>query len=246
MANVWEHLTPEESDKVPKILATAFANAITNQTFLQGITQVINAISEPGRYGARFVQGMAASVVPAVVGQTAQMMDPYQREINSVGDAVKARIPGLNTELFPKRDPFGEPVPAKDRMGAITPITAATESDDKVRQEAKRLEIGVAKAPDHIELPAGHDKTLGKVALTPEQQDIFATESGKLAYHVLNQIVHQPTWDNMPDMAQTNAMNLVFEHTRKAGRAAAVGPEQMARESDRIANVLRDRMAQGK
>jgi hypothetical protein len=50
----------------------------------------------------------------------------------------------------------------------------------------------------------------------------------------------------MPDMAQRNAMQMVFEKSRMAGKAAAVSREQMAQESERIANELRHRMAQEK
>jgi hypothetical protein len=246
MASVWDNLTPDESDKIPKILSTAFANAVTNQTFLQGIANIVNALSDPSRFGPKFVQSMAGSAVPAIVAQPAQMMDPYQREVDSVMDAVRARIPGLRDDLFPKRDPYGEPIEAKDRMGMVTPITQSVQSGDKVRKEAARLEVGVAKAPDSIELPAGRDSKLGKVELTPEQQDVFAGESGRLAYRVLTDLVNSPTWDNMPDVAQRAAMQQVFEKARVAGRAAAVGPEQLQRESERIAAELRRRMAQPK
>lgn len=241
-AAVWDHMGPEESDKIPKILSTAFANAITNQTFLQGVTNLINAISDPQRFGPRFVQNFAGSMIPAIVGQTAQMMDPYQREVYSVLDAVQARIPGLSQDLNPKRDAYGEPVAAKDRLGEITPITRSTTSTDKVRTEAARLGVGVAKAPDHIELPAGRDPKLGKVELTPAQRDVFADKAGHMAHQILTQIVNSPSWETMPDMAQRIAMEKVFEASRKIGKAAAVPPEQIQKEAQRIAKELQIKM----
>lgn len=242
VAAVWEHMTPEESDKVAKMLATAFANAITNQTFLQGVTNLVNVISDPNRYGGRFFEGLAGSAVPGILGQTARMVDPYQREIDGVLDAVKARIPGLSETLQPKRDPYGEPVPSVDRPLGVLPIATSTMSQDKVRLEAARLGVGAAKAPDYIELPAGRDPKLGRVELTPEQRDVFATEAGKLAYRILSQMVNSPTWDNLPDMAQRNAVARVFESARGMGRAAAVPPEQIRREAERIARELQIRL----
>ena len=238
-ASVWDHTAPDESDKIPKILATAFANSITNQTFLQGITNIINAISDPSRFAPRFAQSMAGSTIPSIVGQTAQMLDPYQREVDSVLDAIKARIPGVSETLMPKRDPYGEPIPAKDRLGAISPITVSEPSSDKVRQEVARLGVGASKAPDYIELPAGKDPKLGRVQLTPEQKDVFAAEGGKLAYQVLTRLVNSPTWDNMPDLAQRNAINRVFEVSHQYGKAKAVPPEQIAKEAQRIAAELK-------
>lgn len=242
MADAWEHMTPDESDKIPKILSTAFANAITNQTFLQGVTNIVNALADPSRFGPKFVQGLAGSVVPGIVAQPAQMMDPYKREVDSVLDAIKNRLPGVSETLRPKRDPYGEPIKANDRLGEISPITQMTASTDKVRTEAARLGIGVSKAPDHIELPAARDSKLGKVKLTSDQRDIFAKESGQLAYRVLDQLVNNPTWDNLPDIAQRNAINMVFEKTKLAGKAAAVPPEQIQAEATRIADELRKRL----
>lgn len=239
---VAEHMTPEEQDRVPKILATAFANAVTNQTFLQGLTNIINVGSDPNRYAGRFWENFVASWVPGAVGQTAQTLDPYQREIYGVLDAVKARIPGLSETLQPKRDPYGEPIPSKDYLAGISPIATSTMSQDKVRLEATRLGVGVAKAPDYIELPAGRDPKLGRVELTPEQRDVFATEAGKLAYRILSQMVNSPTWDNLPDMAQRNAMAKAFEASRAMGKAAAVPPDQLQREAERIAKELRIRL----
>lgn len=241
-ATAWDHMNEDESDKIPKILATAFANAITNQTFLQGVTNLINAISDPQRFGPRFIQNFVGSAIPAVVGQTAQMLDPYMREVNSVLDAVQARIPLASQGLMPKRDPYGEPIPGKDRVLGISPVTSSTMSEDKVRLEAARLGIGVAKAPDYIELPAGRDKKLGKVELTPEQKDVFADKSGHMAHQILTQIVNTPTWENTPDMVQRATMEKVFEMSRKVGKAAAVPPEQIVKEAQRISDELNRRL----
>lgn len=241
-ATVWDHANEDESDKIPKIMSTAFANAITNQTFLQGVTQIVNAISDPERFGPKFAQNMAASTIPAVVGQTAQMMDPYQREVYSILDAIQNRIPGLREDLMPKRDPYGEPVAAKDRLGEISPITTSTMSTDKVRLEAARLGVGVAKAPKDIELPAGRDPKLGKVELTPQQRDIFADKAGHFAHQILTQIVNMPGWETMPNMTQRQVMEKVFESSRKMGKAAAVPPEQIIREAQRISNELQLRL----
>jgi hypothetical protein len=152
VAEVWDHLTEEESDKVPKMLAVAFANAVTNQTFLQGVTSMVNSMSEPGRFGPKLVQQLVGSAVPAIVAQPAQMLDPVQREVYSVLDAVKSRIPVIREGLLPKRDVFGEPMPSKERLGGISPVTTLTPSDDKVRQEMARLNVSVADTPKKTHL----------------------------------------------------------------------------------------------
>lgn len=241
-ATLWDKMSPDEQDKIPKMLATAFANAITSQTFLQGITNIVGVFNKPEENAGNFFENFVSSWVPGALGQTAAIIDPYQREVYSILDAVKSRIPGLRETLEVKRDPYGEPVPGKKRPLGIVPVTVTEQSEDKVRMEVARLGVGVAPAPDYIELPAARDSKLGKVPLTPEKRDVFADKAGKFAYEILTQVVNSPSWDQTPDMVQRNMIKTVFERTRKAGEAAAFTPEEIQREAIRISTELQKRL----
>lgn len=227
VAEVWDHLNEEESDKVPKMLAVAFANAVTNQTALQGITNVVQVLADPKRYGPKFVQQLASSVVPNIVAQPTAMLDPVTREVDSVVDAVKARIPGMRGELLAKRDIFGEPIKTKERFGAVSPVTETTDSTDKVRTEAARLGISVGDTPKKVHVGRGSGK-FGDVKLEPEQRDRYAEVSGKLAHDVLDQMVNAPGWDALPDLVKKRAYSKVFLNAHRAGAAAALPPELRA------------------
>jgi len=243
VAEVWQHMTPEESDKVPKMMAVAFANAITNQTMLQGLTSIIRAITEPGSFGAKFAQNLVAMNVPGILAQSASMSDPLMRDINSIKDAVQNRVPGWREQLIAQRDVFGEQIQNKERVGFLSPITVTTESNDPVRKEAARLKFGVGKAPEEIILPAARDRKLGEVKLTPEQQDIFADKSGKLAYELLQPMVNSPFWAEKPDMVKRRTYEVVFERARAVGRAAALTPDQRYQEMVRIQTEIDKRLA---
>lgn len=225
VANVWDHLNEEESDKVPKMLSVAFANAITNQTFLQGITNVVQVLADPQRYGPKFVQQMAGSVVPGIVAQPTAMADPIAREVDSILDAVKSRIPGLRQELMPKRDIFGEPVASTERLGVVTPITTKAQSQDKVRTEAERLGVSVADTPKKTHIGAGSGK-LGDVKLTPEERDKFADIGGHLAYDLLADVVNSPQWEKLPDLAQKRVFNRVFSSAHRVAALQAIPLEK--------------------
>jgi hypothetical protein len=244
MAEAWEHLTPEESDKVSKILATAFANAVTKQTFMQGLANVADAMSAPDRNGPRFVQSLAASTVPGAIGQTAQLLDPYQREIQSIADAVRNRIPLAREGLMPKRDLFGQEVANTDRVAGISPIARSTESTDKVRTEAARLKVGAEAAPKSVQVPSAHDRQLGKVELTPEQRDIFGSAAGKATYDAMQPVVNSPAWDLIPDMIKKRYFEVALERGRKVGSAMAVTPEQRQQEANRVIEEVKRRLAQ--
>jgi len=245
MAEVWEHMTPDERDKVPKMLGTAFANSVTNQTFLQGIAQVTAAVAHPDRDLARFLNSLTSSTVPALLGQTAQMLDPYQREIYGVRDAIVNRIPLLRNQLEEKIDPWGEKIGRPERMGGVSPITTKDAGSDKVKLEAARLGIGVANDPKYITLPTGGlGGKLGRVELTPEQRRHMAEEGGKLAYEIMAPAVNSPGWAMIPDPIKAKMFRNAFADAHAYARVQALPVEQRAAEIRRITAELEDRLGQ--
>lgn len=224
MAEIWDKMTDEESDKVPKMIATAFANAVTNQTFLQGITTIVQAMSEPDRRAAKFFQQYAGSIVPAIVAQPTIMTDPYQREVNSMLDAIRSRVPGQRQQLPTKIDYLGEPLPTRDKLGGILPIQETTISTDKVRTEAVRLGFSVADAPKKVHVGRGTGK-LGDIEIDPEDRNKYREVSGKMAYAALAPLVNNPSWDTMPDLAKKRVYERVFTFAHRAGALAALPVE---------------------
>lgn len=225
VSEVWDHLTEEESDKAPKMLSVAFANAVTNQTFLQGITNVVNAMSDPTRFGPKLAQQYVGSVVPAIIAQPTQMFDPVVREVDSMVEAVKARIPGMRQTLLQKLDIFGEPEQAKERMLGISPVQESNESDDKVRTEAARLGLSVADTPKKTHIGRISGKS-GDVKLEPEERDRFADIGGHLAYQLLQPIVNDATWEALPDLAKKRVYQKVFAQAHRSAAAQSMDPEK--------------------
>jgi hypothetical protein len=242
MGEMWQYMDAGEKEKAANVLGAAFANAVTNQTFLQGLSQTMAAFAHPDRGMPKFVQSLSASVVPGAAGQTAQLLDPYVREVSSIKEAIQNRIPGLREQLAPQRDPYGEPVASPDRVGGISPIVEKEMSQDKVRTEAARLnsikDLGVdikpAKAPKSIHLPDGGLGKIGKVDLDASQRDVFGDVAGHAAYQALDQMVNSPGWDYMPDVVKAKAYNMVFEKTRAFGQAAALTDAQRQKEIQRV------------
>ena len=214
MAEMWDVMSADEADKLPKMVSVAFANAVTNQTFLQGITNIVNAMSDPKRFFPRLAQSMAASLVPNIIGQPTAMADPYVREINSMLDAVRSRIPGQREQLPATRDVWGTEVGTKSRLGGISPVTETTESTDLVRTEADRIGFSVGGAPKTVHLGRGTGK-LGDVEISPEQRNKFTEISGKTAHDILAPIVTGPNWERLPDLIQKRIYAKAFTLAHK-------------------------------
>ena len=244
MANVWDHMTDEEKDKLPKMISVAFANAITNQTFLQGITNFINAISDPNRFAPRFTEQFAGSMVPNIIGQPTAMMDPHIREINGMFDAIQARIPGWREGLLPSRDWLGEPRASKERVGVIMPVRTLDPSKDKVRLEAARLNLSMAAPPRKTHLGKGTGK-IGDVPLTPEERDVFAKVGGEMTHNILTNIVNAPGYDEIPDMIKRKIFAKVVAASHQAAAVAALPPEKRADYLQQITEKMQTELTPG-
>ena len=215
MQEFWGYMTHGERDQWARMLAFAFANNATNQSFFTGATNMVNVLQDPSRYGQNYFESLAGSIVPSLIGQTAADMDPYVRQIQGMRDAIQARIPGWREGLMPQRDLFGQPIASPERLWVGSPFTVSAASTDKVRTEASRIGFASPVIPKSVDVVPG--MKLGAtdtVQLTPEQRDVFNSQSGQLAHAVLSQEVASPGWDAMPLIIKRQLYEKAFKLSR--------------------------------
>lgn len=215
MQEFWGYMTHGERDQWARMLAFAFANNATNQSFFTGATNMVNVLQDPSRYGQNYFESLAGSIVPSLIGQTTADQDPYVRQIQGMRDAIQARIPVWREGLMPQRDLFGQPIPSPERLWMGSPFTVSAASTDKVRTEASRVGFASPVIPKSVDVVPG--VKLGAtdtVQLTPEQRDIFNSQSGQLAHAVLEKEVASPGWDGMPLIIKRQLFEKAFKLSR--------------------------------
>lgn len=234
----WQHMEDGEKDKAIKSAFIAFSNAVTNQTFVAGMAKFLAAFTDPYNRGERWFESLAGSMVPGAVSQFNN--DPYQREVYSILDAVKARVGfGVSEKLQPARDLFGEEIKSKDRWWVVD---ATEKTSDPVRLEAERLGIGVEKAPKSIQVKSKGHRDIGKLELTPEQRDIFAETKGKEAHKIMERYINSSTWDFLPRDKKEQLFHHAFEIAGKKANRAAVTNEERRQKQQQVHEELRRRM----
>lgn len=241
LMDIYEHSTADERADIPKMLYTVISHAVISQSYFEGLHQFMSA-AESEQSGARYFDGFIGAFVPSFLGQTAGSIDPNKRRIDSLMDELQSKIPLWREKLLPQINPLtGEPL---QNVSGLTLSHAMTESPDPVLTEAARLNIGVSKAPKKIEMQAMGDKELGAVPLSPEQQNVFSTTSGKLAHDIMTQIVTAPSWADTPDMVKKQIYSKVLAEARKSGAAAALPGDQRAAVAQSIADEISQRTKQ--
>lgn len=93
-------------------IGISLANNFTNKSYLTGISNFMEAMSDPERFVPALMRRYVGSMVPNALNQSVTSVggDEYVREVRGMLDAMTARVPGLSTSLSPARNMLGEPV----------------------------------------------------------------------------------------------------------------------------------------
>lgn len=121
-------------------LTLSITRNATNKSYLAGIQNFTDALSDPDRYMAKFGQNFTSSFVPNIISQMADYDTQALREVRSVGDAFARKL-GVRSGLDKKRNLLGEEYLAEQWMGTgfINPIAMSPFKDDPVLAEMASL-----------------------------------------------------------------------------------------------------------
>lgn len=203
-------------------LLGSFANATINKTYMQGLSNFSEFLSDPKRNGSWYLQQQAGTLAQpfTLLSNIASENDPYGRETNSVLDAIKYRVPGLRQDLPAKLDHFGEPVPNRTYPGGplsiAAPIAQSKETADPVRLEAARIGWAPGKTQDHFTIKKQ------RYNLSDEQMSEFNELAGKLTSKTMLRAMRSKSWAALGDDEKRDFLDAELKKARTAVRVAFV------------------------
>lgn len=171
----------EEVDELATAAVAAIANQVVGKTFLQGISDLTQVLSDSKRYGAQYLQQYAGSLVPNAVADLEKMVSPEREQVFNMIDAIKARIPGLSDGVPKRYNVYGEVIknyyPDPDNkaaamgeraMQAFNPVMFSDKDAPSQKLDEWFLTSGVdgpnmPQKVQNFELPG--DVTGGKIAI---------------------------------------------------------------------------------
>jgi len=152
IAEIATHMDHEDREVDPDEAAVYFAATIAgnvmSKSYMSGLAELVDVLANPRMKAENFAQRFAGSFAPAALGEVARQQDPYRLEINSMLDAMKARVPGLSKDLPARRDLWGRPISFKSGLGAVydavSPIASRRENPEPIDREMLKQEAFVA------------------------------------------------------------------------------------------------------
>jgi len=145
----------ETNEMIGNIIMSVSKN-LTSKTFLSGIAKVLDAISDPERYGGDYIEQFFGSLIPSGVASVARSVDPYVREVNNPLEAMQARIPFASKSLPYKEGAFGVPIENTPGgfMNMVSPIRVSQDNPYKdlaeVQLEIRKIEQALRKEQNKL------------------------------------------------------------------------------------------------
>ncbi len=214
MATLPDGLSERQQDDKATMLTASIMSNLASKTWLSGMSDFVEGLSDPGRYAGNWLERVASSfAVPAGVAGVARAMDPVARKRESIGEAIQARVPGMTDELMPRRDVFGDVVET-DSLGPdfLSPFWQSQAKGDPVVAEMLRVGKSV-NAPGKQYSEDGE-----RVDYTPEEYDRYHEIAGRLTYNSLLGLVASEEYQRLDDNGKRKAAKKAIGAARKTAR----------------------------
>ncbi|MDA8178290.1 MAG: hypothetical protein M0T69_01945 [Deltaproteobacteria bacterium] len=187
-----------EIDAMAKAMVLSFAKNMTSKTYLTGVSDALEAITDPDKGGGRFIHRFVGSWVPAGVAQLERVVDPTLRdtygptsrgepnalirEAKSMLREMRARTPGLSSTLPPRLNLWGDPILLGGGLGPdiISPVYKSIEKESPADDEILRNRVSISmpsrflygsRPSDDIQMRDASTRT--GIPLTPKEYDFL-------------------------------------------------------------------------
>lgn len=230
-------------DEIAATSALAFSRNITSQSMLSGVLDFIAASQkavatqdvEPLR---KYLNNQAAGAIPfqSLANTVRKEEDPLAREVWSLVDAVKNKVPGLSKDLLPQRNLFGEPVHNPEGLGPdwLSPIRTSQSDTDPLATEIARLNVDL-KRPSRTLIAA---PGAPGVDLTPKQYDELCRTTGELFKTALGKETSTDRYKDLPENpgnkdyreAKETVIRRIFSQSQRAAQQRLLSSDKELRD----------------
>ncbi len=168
-----------ERDKLASMIVGAISKNVTSKTWLRGVSDALEALNDPDRYGEQWTRRLGGTIVPTGVAQIERVMSPEMEAVNSYLDQIKSRIPGYSETLPVRRNLWADPIVLGGGLGPdiVSPIYQSKIVDSPVDKELFEL-----KAP--LSMPNKTQQIRGvPVKLSPQEYENYIILMNKVEVH---------------------------------------------------------------
>lgn len=226
-ADIAQYTTHMEQHGVPVTQAdqalqggVAMMHTLTQQSFLQGIATLTDALTDPERSAAREGAQLLTAPIPTVAKQIMHGLDPVTRQQSGFVDQIKGNTPGLEQNLPEKLNQFGQPLTRGS--GGLTGIAremldvtnTRPSTSSPATTEMERLGVGLPSFGRGISLPGQP-----KGSLSPAEYNAKVREFGPIKQAMVEAMIKTPAYQQLQDDEKKQALVNVLHSIQSSGNA---------------------------
>lgn len=233
--------TPEVAKSATKILnsmATAM-NPLSEMSMISGLTSTLQSYASGNKglenLGLNATKSYVGQFVPTVLGQVAKTFDdkersttstesdPLPKALDTLGNQIKSKIPGLRQTLPTKTDIWGKDVENEGNIiekglnaGVFPWSSKKVNENNPTNKEISKL---YDETLDKSVLPSNSiDKVLNidkeKYRLSNEQYSKLKKMYGEINYKVLSDLTSSPEYKEMNDEQKVKAISDIYKYSK--------------------------------
>ncbi len=210
-------------------------DAFTEGTFLEGMKNALNAITDRERYAKSYFPNLLASLVPTIVSDVARATDPLERRPETTGERVAARIPGLREGLEPQIDVLGR---ERESVGnpleiLFDPTRPSPTTETPVTEELRRLTTsGFDVAPTVLGDRQGYD------VLSQDENTELWQLAGEVINDKLTSLFSNAEYQSLSDDEKADIVEDVITKSKDTARASVVLQQTEGLEGEELSAKL--------
>lgn len=186
-----------------------------DQSYVQGLNNVLNAVTDSKRYGESYINSLARGLTPNLFRQVATATDPKQRQVNNPLEAIISGIPGASQTLDAKVDVYGREIENKQALPLgqawdALKLSNSRETNDVI-DEVNRLHNIDPSNKDLQVTPSQAQSTISvngvNVKLTDDQKTQLQKDIGEAAVASMGQVMNSSEYKNLTDEQKAKALD---------------------------------------
>lgn len=220
-------LNPDQEKELAKVgagLSLAFAEATVNQTFMRGIKDTMDALTQGS--SVKKLEGIIANYASAFVPNSGALrnitkaFDDQVKEADGILERVKRGLPLLAKDQPPILDNYGKPMTYDNNFLPSFYKPGTEGSNDKVRNEVYRVTDVTKSVP--IYKPA---KNFGGYRMTGDEYHYYTSTAttdkvnGKTMYDALKDTINSYAYKKSSDHIKALYLNSVRDGYYEYGKA---------------------------
>jgi len=216
-ADMYNIAKREGNQKAMTSFLATIGKSMAEQSFLQGLSKSLEAVNNPEQYAGKWLEGMAAGMIPGVIGAVARGMDPFFRKKKGIKEAIKTRVPGLSKQLEPYYDIFGKPSMrppsypgGKGVLGQLFGIMRGSPeiADDLIKELNRLNETGNIPSLTDISSSGGRADAF-KSQVSREKYEEFLRDYGDEYKAQMTSLIREGWYKDLTDEEKKDELNSI-------------------------------------